>query len=175
MGRGNCCTFGKYEGLYYIDNDDLHCYLPTNSSDTEEPEAKLLREIPYEELDNWEFSASDTEFWMEDVVETLKSDLVAMFPSFSECDCWEEERHYILENRLFYIALVDNEWRIAVELIQKEDPYGLLEGLQKCHFGKYLSGIKKALFGQFDEIGAYGGAWTHKVLHKEEERYDRKS
>lgn len=23
MGRGNVCTLGKYEGLYYIDNDDF--------------------------------------------------------------------------------------------------------------------------------------------------------
>lgn len=26
MGRGNVCVFGGYEGLYYIDNDDLHEY-----------------------------------------------------------------------------------------------------------------------------------------------------
>ena len=26
MGRGNVCVTGKYEGLYYIDNDHFHVY-----------------------------------------------------------------------------------------------------------------------------------------------------
>lgn len=26
MGRGNCCTFGKHEGLFYVDNDYLDVF-----------------------------------------------------------------------------------------------------------------------------------------------------
>ena len=26
MGRGNVCVTGSYEGLFYIDNDDLRVY-----------------------------------------------------------------------------------------------------------------------------------------------------
>lgn len=26
VGCGNCCVFGRYEGLYYIDNDDFHVF-----------------------------------------------------------------------------------------------------------------------------------------------------
>ena len=37
MGKGNVCTQGKYEGLYYIDNDDIHVYRRNDPTD-EEPE-----------------------------------------------------------------------------------------------------------------------------------------
>ena len=26
MGQANCCVFGKYEGLYFIDYDDIHVF-----------------------------------------------------------------------------------------------------------------------------------------------------
>ena len=26
MGISNCCVFGKYEGLYFIDYDDIHVF-----------------------------------------------------------------------------------------------------------------------------------------------------
>lgn len=35
MGRGNVCTFGKYEGLYYIDNDHIHVYRDIDAADAD--------------------------------------------------------------------------------------------------------------------------------------------
>lgn len=48
MSRGNVCVTGKYEGLYYIDNEDFHVYRK-DDSDAEEPEtcpAALLSRLP---------------------------------------------------------------------------------------------------------------------------------
>ena len=120
MGRGNVCVLGKCEGLYYIDNDDLCVYRPIGSTAAEEPELRLRRDIPFEDLCLWEYSDIDTQWWEDDVIEELQSSLRKKFPSFVPCDKWVgRERRVILQNQLFYIALEDNEWSLAVELLQK--------------------------------------------------------
>ena len=104
MGRGNVCTFGKCEGLYYIDNDDLCVYRPIGG---DADDLKLRRNIPFEDLCLWEYSDVDTEWWEEDVLEEFKSSIRKKFPSFVPCDKWvEREKHAILQNQLFYIALM---------------------------------------------------------------------
>lgn len=38
MGCGNCCVFGRYEGLYYIDNDDFHVFRRADAASDDCPE-----------------------------------------------------------------------------------------------------------------------------------------
>ena len=170
MGRGNCCVTGECEGLYYVDNDDLCVYRPIGSIAVEEPELRLRRNIPFEDLAEWEYSDIDTEWWEGDVIEELTNDLMQRFPSFTPCDKWiKRERRAILENKLFYIALEDNEWDMAVELIQKDGLYdNIIVPLQKRHYQSYLQGIKEALFAQFETLGVYSGAWTSSFIHREQ-------
>lgn len=169
MGRGNCCTFGKYEGLFYIDNSDLSVYTPCGDAAWEEPELKLLRDIPSEDLSNWEYSRVDTQQWEEDVIDRFQTDFTNRFPSFVPCLKWvSRDQKAILENNLFYIALQDNEWSIAVELLQKEVLYCNLAPLQKRHYEAYLDGIQEALLNQFDHIYIRTGPWTSGKLSREE-------
>ena len=79
-------------------------------------------------------------------------------------------RLVILESRLFYIAVEDNEWSLAVELVQKEEPLGdvWMENLQKRLYQKYLDGMKKALLNRLPSIGTYSGAWTSGRIKREE-------
>lgn len=170
MGKGNCCVTGEYEGLFYIDNDDLCVYRPLGLIDADESELKLRRNIPFEELSEWEYSDVDTEWRENDVIETLASNIIDKFPSFTSCDNWiSRNRRAILENKLFYIALEDNEWATAVELIQKDGIYDdSIVPLQKRHYQNYLNGIKAALLAQFGTIGVYSSAWTSKFIHREE-------
>lgn len=169
MGRGNVCVLGKCEGLYYIDNDDLCVYRPIGSTVAEEPELRLRRDIPFEDLCLWEYSDIDTQWWEDDVIEELQSSLRKKFPSFVPCDKWVgRERRAILQNQLFYIALEDNEWSLAVELLQRDEGWGddWRQNLQKRHFQRYLDGIRDSLFEQFESLGAYSGAWTSKTIHR---------
>lgn len=169
MGRGNCCVSGKYEGLYYIDNEDLYLYTPRGETAWEEPELKLLRDIPFEDLNDWEYSRVDTQQWEEDVIAQFQTDLTDRFPSLTPCSKWvSRDQKAILENNLFYIALQDNEWSIAVELLQKEVLYCNLAPLQKRHYEAYLNGIRDALFNQFDTIYIRTGPWTCGQLNREE-------
>lgn len=158
MGRGNVCTFGKHEGLYYL---DWECFMDKEDID-KDPD-----QIDYDEMHYNYKNDRDT------IVEYFCD----RFKSFSPCDKWirkgysRDSLHVIAENKLYYLVEEDNEWSMAIELIQKEDDWGIgLEALQSKHFPNYFQGLKECLFELFPEIGAYGSAWTHRTLRRNEER-----
>lgn len=109
----------------------------------------------------------------EDIEECIIADFTAMFHSFRrpEKETWlDRDTRVLLESKLFVIGLVDNEWSMAVELLQKEEPWGdiWMENLQKIHYQKYLEGLKKAMLWRLPSIGTYKGAWTSGRLTREE-------
>lgn len=173
MGRGNVCVNKPYEGLFYIDNEDITVYREDEPADGMDPESRLLRDLEYADLQNWhwdEISSSDEE---EEVVADFMSSFLERFRSFTEVAPKEQwisrTQRAILENKLFYVALEDNEWSLAVELLQKEAPYDdSLSGLQKRHYQKYLDGIRDSLLETLPSIGIYKGAWTSGVLTKKD-------
>lgn len=174
MGRGNVCVTGKYEGLFYIDNDYFHVYRE-NIPWGENIDTRLLAEMSYEELtgNDWVYDEWGTMEEMDDIEECFTNSFSRMFPSFekSKPNHWiDRDRRVILENKLFYICMVDNEWSMAVELIQKEEPWGepWMENLQKRLYEKYLDGMKRCLLERLPSVGIYSGAWTSKVLRRED-------
>ena len=179
MGRGNVCVTGRYEGLFYIDNDDINVYR-RDDPDGDGPEHRLLRDLDYSELTGggWCFDEHESRYEEEDILECFMDSFGRMFPSFSRVqgDVWirtgaygDYDRRVIMENSLFYIAVQDNQWSVAVELIQKEDPYDdHLSGLQARHYQRYLEGMKKCLLERLPSIGTSGGAWTSGCIKREE-------
>lgn len=165
MGRGNVCVFGKYEGLYYIDNALLHEY--TCHNEDGEYESRKQGELSYEELtgNHWRFDEWQSNQNWEDAKYDFITAIQARFPSLQKCSKRiEHDRLAILENNLFYVAVADNEWGQAVMLIQKEHWCYDLTGLQKRHYQRYLDAIRDSLFEQFDTLGTYAGAWTHGTI-----------
>lgn len=166
MGRGNVCTLGKYEGLYYIDNDLIHVY--RDSEDMGDgPETRLMGDLDYEELTGcrWLYDEEGSMNEEDDILECFMDEFSRMFPSFKrvEPERWlDRSRRAILESKLFFVSVEDNEWSLAVELIQKEEPWGdvWMANLQKRLYEKYLEGMKKALLTRVPSIYSYGGAWT---------------
>jgi hypothetical protein len=145
MGKGNTCVFGDYEGLYYIDWDNF-------SNEYEDEHGNIIQDYDFQR-EEWESS-----------LYKFISDFTQRFKSFSKCNEWiSRDEKAILETRLFYIAITDNEWSMAIKLIQKEQGYydkGNMENLQAKHYKTYLNGIKECLFNQFEDLGTYGGPWT---------------
>lgn len=179
MGRGNVCVNGPYEGLYYIDNDHIHVYRRDDPF-SDEPETRLMGELDYDELTggDWLYDDWGTGEEEDDILECFMDSFGRMFPSFSRVqgDQWirdgsygDLDRRVIMESGLFYIAVQDNQWSVAVELIQKEDPYDdRLSGLQARHYQRYLDGMKKCLLDRLPSIGTRTGAWTSGLIKGEE-------
>ena len=174
MGRGNCCTFREHEGLFYVDKDFLDAYSRYIDED-DAWESRLKGELDFTELTDpaWGYDETESQYNLDAAISNFKSRIMARFKSFRPCDTWVKyrEAHAILENSLFYIAVEDNEWSWAFELIQKEDPYDdHLSGLLAKHCQRYLDGIRDALFEDFESLGTYGCAWTHGTIHREDFR-----
>ena len=180
MGRGNVCVTGSCEGLYYIDNDDFHVYRRADDL-SEWPETRLMGELDYDELtgSEWVYDEEGTGNEEDDVLECFMADFCQMFPGFERAGTneWlrngpygDLSRRVILESKLFYVCVEDNEWSLAVELVQKEEPWGLpwMENLQKQLYQKYLDGMKKALLNRLPGVGIRTGAWTSGRIKREE-------
>jgi hypothetical protein len=172
MGRGNVCTLGKYEGLFYIDNDHIHVYRATDDY-SDDPETRLMGELGYDELTNgdWYYDEEGTMSEEDDIIECFIAEFTGRFSSFSRTDDWlDRTRRVILESKLFYICVEDNEWSLAVELVQKEEPYGMvwMENLQGRLYQTYLEGIKRCLLTRLPSIGTRKTAWTSGQITREE-------
>lgn len=172
MGRGNVCVTGQFEGLFYIDNDDWRVYRHDDGED--EPETILGRDLAYDDITDGGWIDDDwgSQEELGDIRECFIDSFTDRFPSFKkiEDEKWlDRTREVLLESRLFYICIEDNEWSLAVELIQKEDPYDdHLTGLQKQHYRRYLEGMKQSLLKRLPCIGTYAGAWTSGTIRREE-------
>ena len=176
MARGNVRIRGEYEGVFYIPNDYLQVFKrndPDDPYEEGEQETRLLRDVGSEELKSgeWHFDDEGSAYEEEDVLDCFMLDFVRRYPSFERVkqEMWlGGTRRILLESALFYVVVEDNEWSLAIELVQKDEGYGSLVGLQGRHFERYLDGIKRALLERVPSIGLYAGAWTSGFLTKEE-------
>ena len=117
MGISNCCVFGKYEGLYFIDYDDIHVFRHKDCDPDGSAEARFLRDLDYGELTggDWIFDDLATQFVQQEVLDSFTSDFLRMFPNFSKTcpDLWiSRSQKAILESPLFYLCLEDTFCRI---------------------------------------------------------------
>ena len=167
MGRGNCCTYGPYEGLWYIDRDLIDVYY-----NEETDEYKVARDIDLSEFPSYKYSYTESDFNFDDMLDVIKERMIAKFTSFEPVDRWVSDggtrcdRHAFLENELFFIAVEDNQWSYAIELIQKGPEN--LAGLQKRFYQTYLDAIKNILLDYYGEVSYRCGAWMSGTIKKEE-------
>lgn len=186
MGRGNIRMDGPCEGLFYIDYDNLHVYRRDDPS-SDEYETKFQREMGPDEVvslgysdicrDGWYFDEFASEEEISDVLSMFCDEMQRRCPSFEEPDgtMWTcKDRRVILMNRLFYICIEDNEWSLAVELVQRESYPDCEEewmaGIQKTHYKRFLEAMKESLLEILPSIGIYAGPWTHGIVNKEEQK-----
>ena len=81
MGRGNVCTFGNYEGLYYADRDYLDFYVPI---DGEAEEGKFLEEMDSNDFSNYEYDEFLSRVYYEDFISDFIYLFCKKFKSFTE-------------------------------------------------------------------------------------------
>ena len=165
MGKGNTCVHGEYEGLYYVDRDYIDCYVSKETDENGEYINKLQCDVDYPtDYDNFDYDEIISQIYYEDFIQNFTSEMEKKFKSFESTG---DNFGAIMENSLFEVVVEDNEWSYAIKLIQKENDYENLEGLQKKHYKNYLNRIKTILLDLFPSIGCYGGAWTHGTITRE--------
>ena len=176
MGRGNVGVFCDYGTQFYVANQDYQMYTRPDAWNLCS-ECALGRDIDIDESDEWYYDETLTECEWNDIMASFKHKFMARFPSFSECrkNTWLKDnsgsfnRQAVMENRLFYVALEDNEWSVAVELIPKVDDYGggSLLGLQSRHFAILEEQMKNILLERLPKIHTRCGAWMSGTIMSE--------
>jgi hypothetical protein len=148
MGRGNACVWGDYESIHYVPYTEFENY-PYNPDTDESDETKE------KEFD---------EYLLDDFISNISCDFVHKFNSFileKTGRAWiDNETRIIAQNNLYYLAIQDNQWSLAIKLIQKDD----LESLQKKHFKSYKKALVQILFDYASEVYGYDSAWTSRKL-----------
>lgn len=165
MGKGNVRVNGEYETLFYVDYDDLEVYWNPETDDY-----RMRREIPFEEIEQWQY---DEEYSQENyanfcylLTEGLRHRIKSFqLPTESE-QREERDGRLLLSNKLFRIVLVDNEYSVAVELLQNENNSYCIENFQRRHFETYKKALQDCLFEQFDTLRIFTGIWTHGTITK---------
>jgi len=189
MGRGNICTHGEFEGLFYLDNDLLNVYMPVVRDDCDfiigrdyEAEPMTGRKL-YDAGIKYSYDGTDTGWAYDDefsndnwhlMIEMMQKFFTSRFKSFSTTNRLRGTTPYsnnrdcrvVLENDFFDIVVVNNEWSTAWMLLEKEDVEDNAKSSMKRHYQSYLNGIKEALLKHWGEATEYGGAWTRGITHK---------
>ena len=166
MGRGNCMVNGPYEGLWYIDRDLIDVYW---NSYTEE--YKLMRDVGHDEFMKCDYSEIESEYNFNDMIDIIRDRMMLKYKSFVATDRWISDggsrcdRRAFAENELFFIAVEDNEWSYAIELIQKGPES--LSGLQKRFYQTYLDSLRDIILDVYGEVSYRAGAWTSGTIVKE--------
>lgn len=169
IGRGNVHPDGPYEWVYYIDRDYTAVYRKVNAADDDMDDRKLRywfgADSPEEK--GWEYDECESIDEEDYDLRLFSDDFMNLFPDFSKTnENISRTRRAILESPLFYVAVEDNEWSTAVELIQKDTDSDLDLNSQNALYRIYLDAMKNILLRLFPSIGTYAGPWTHWTLTK---------
>ena len=168
MGRGNVATHNECEGLFYLDRDLLDTYVHVNNADAEPKTARQLYsagiEYNYDGSNcDWKYSHMESDDNWQEMIKVIQDSIGKRFPSFYPADEWRDrDAHVILENGLFQIAVVDNEWSAAWCLLERTDidDTGSSRTFMRRHFQTYLEAIKQIIVDEWGEAVGYGGAWV---------------
>lgn len=142
--------------LFYVHYDSMNLYIDKNKP---EDGYKMKKEIPSYGFSRytWDKKASQQKYdtWLN----VFKSRMCKKFKSLKPVDQYaHRSQRIILQNKLFIIAIEDNEWSFAVELMENEDSKCV--GLQRRHFGSFYKGLKSILMDTVDQIYIRTGSWT---------------
>ncbi len=98
-----------------------------------------------------------------DILEDTFREIEIRFPSFYKQDKWiHRDSHILLENKLFYIGIADNEWTVAVFLSSKDN--AVTDSLTAQHFDTYKEGILDILLSFFIEVYVPTSSWTSRKI-----------
>lgn len=168
MGRGNV-NVSKNDGLYYVSYDDIYVY--SNNADPDD--VIFQRDIfKFNNAGVYEFDETLSQDNYNEMLDTIRTKFAAKFKSFIPIDYTTSStpkytsKHVILKNKMFCIAVEDNEWSVAIELIANDGFEA--PGLRQQHFNTYYKGLREILLEMFDEIYIRTGSWTSGKITKDE-------
>lgn len=159
--RNRNINVSSSDALYFVHYDTVELYKNKHNPLDIRPKA----DIPAGKEADYKFDAETSQKKYDEYIDTFCRLMRRRLPSLKPVQNTERSRRKILlQNSMFSIAVEDNNWSFAVELLSRpECPY---KSLQKHHFASFVKGMQDCLFILFNEIYVRTGSWTADPITK---------
>lgn len=146
------------EQLYYIDFEEVYQYHHKNNK----TQKKCGTDLTADEKDDYIFDLNASQEAFNQFVNTFRSVFTQNYKSFQSVDEYRgrNKQHIILANNMFEIAIENNDWSFAVELLRKP----VKNNLQDTLFETFKTGLEHTLKGFFQTIYIRTGSWSVEPL-----------
>lgn len=161
MGAGNV-NVSLNDGLFYVHYDSVNVYKNKRNKSIICQRKDIPRGQEKDFVFDMGLSQQNYDVWLE----AFRQKLMKRYPSYRRVDRYtKRDQRIVLENNMFFVAIEDNEWGFAVELISRTKyPY---PQFQKHLFPHFFKGLKETLLNLTETIYIRSGSWTTQAVTKD--------
>lgn len=163
MSGGNV-NVSLNDGLYYVHYDAINLYKSKKNPD----DVRQRKDIPSYQASQFvldlDLSQAKYNLWLQ----TFRNAMQKRYKSYRLVDRYEHRgQRVVLENDMFKVAIEDNDWSFAVELISR--PKYRYVDFQKHLFNHFFKGMREILLSTVDTIYIRSGSWTAEPFTKDDQ------
>lgn len=149
------------EALFYVDYSCMDVYVNINdSNDVKTNNDPAIAQNP----DTYQFDETLTQARFDSFRKQFIKKMQDKFTSLKLHDATIKGKHQLLINDMFIIAFEDNDWSVAVELL--ENPKCKNPDLRPNLFPNFKKGMRDILLDLVDEIHVRTGSWSTQPMTK---------
>ncbi len=149
------------EALFYVDYSCMDVYVNVNdANDVKTNNDPAIAQNP----DTYQFDDTLTQARFDSFKKQFVKKMQDKFKSLKPHDLTLKGKHQLLMNDMFIIAFEDNDWSVAVELL--ENPKSKNPNLRPNLFPNFKKGMRDILLDLVDEIHVRTGSWSTQRVTK---------
>lgn len=149
------------EALFYVDYSHMDVYVNINdSNDVKTNNDPAIAQNP----DVYRFDDTLTQARFDSFKKQFVKKMQDKFKSLKPHDITTKGKHQLLMNDMFIIAFEDNDWSVAVELL--ENPKSKNPNLRPNLFPNFQKGMRDILLDLVGEIHIRTGSWSTQKMTK---------
>lgn len=149
------------EALFYVDYSHMDVYVNINdSNDVKTNNDPAIAQNP----DVYKFDDTLTQARFDSFKKQFVKKMQDKFKSLKPHDITTKGKHQLLMNDMFIIAFEDNDWSVAVELL--ENPKSKNPNLRPNLFPNFQKGMRDILLDLVGEIHIRTGSWSTQKMTK---------
>lgn len=149
------------EAVFYVDYSKMDVYVNANdANDVKTNNDPAIAQNP----DIYQFDETLTQARFDSFKKQFIKKMQDKFKSLKPQDLTAKGKHQLLMNDMFIVAFEDNDWSVAVELL--ENPMSKNPNLRPNLFPNFKKGMRDVLLDLVDEIHVRTGSWSTQRMTK---------
>lgn len=149
------------EAVFYVDYSKMDVYVNVNdANDVKTNNDPAIAQNP----NTYQFDETLTQARFDSFKKQFIKKMQDKFKSLKPQDLTAKGKHQLLMNDMFIVAFEDNDWSVAVELL--ENPMSKNPNLRPNLFPNFKKGMRDVLLDIVDEIHVRTGSWSTQRMTK---------